>query len=539
MSESGGSNSMNAADPLSRESWQRMGTQSSYFPSGREALQRVFGTNFTSRIVGDMEGDEMLKVTWLSATLFFVVGGYWLLRSLKDPIISTIDGVEYIPQAKIASLFVVFALVIVYNKLLDVYPKHHLFYMMGCAYGVIFAVIALALMHPTIGLANTQADPSRLLGWISYVTIESFGSMVVQCYWALVNASVDVNFAKKNFGIIVAGAQIGSILGPTLATQVEYIGIASLYFIGALVMFMMVGAMYLYISKFVPEGAMEKTSEPVVESKTPKKDQGIMEGFYLFYEHDYVKGIFAVSSLYMIQVTVVDYMMKVLAKERYALMFPNDPQAALSAFASFMGYFGQITNSISFLFSLFGTGMIIKHFGLTWTLIAFPVLLLGCTVLVFTMPNLWIVFFVMLIMKGMSYALNNPTKEILYQATSSSIKFKCKSWIDTFGQRGSKAAGSIVTNAFATSIVDLANYGSAVGLVISVLLIWVSNYMGKEFEALSERGEKVGDPSASLAAQLAAMQNQKEDTSCTIDEEGQNNNEMRGKASAQDQQGNS
>jgi hypothetical protein len=27
--------------------------------------------------------------------LFFVVGGYWLLRSLKDPIMSVIDGVEY------------------------------------------------------------------------------------------------------------------------------------------------------------------------------------------------------------------------------------------------------------------------------------------------------------------------------------------------------------------------------------------------------------------------------------------------------------
>lgn len=54
---------------------------------------------------------------------------------------------------------------------------------------------------------------------------QSFGSMVVQCYWALVNASVDVTFAKKNFGLIVAGAQIGSILGPTLATQAGVIGV--------------------------------------------------------------------------------------------------------------------------------------------------------------------------------------------------------------------------------------------------------------------------------------------------------------------------
>ena len=127
------------------------------------------------------------------------------------------------------------------------FPKHQLFYMMGGAYGVLFTGMGLALMHPTIGLANTKADPTRILGWLSYVTIESFGSMVVQCYWALVNASVDVTFAKKNFGIIVAGAQIGSILGPTVATQAEFIGIPILYLGGAAIMFMMITAMYFYV----------------------------------------------------------------------------------------------------------------------------------------------------------------------------------------------------------------------------------------------------------------------------------------------------
>lgn len=64
----------------------------------------------------------------------------------------------------------------------------------------------------------------------------------------------------------------------------------------------------------------------------------------------------------------------------------------------------------------------------------------------------------MMVIKGMSYALNNPCKEILYQVTSTTIKFKCKSWIDTFGQRSSKAAGSLVTNAFATSLPQLVKY---------------------------------------------------------------------------------
>ncbi|KAJ1428062.1 TLC ATP/ADP transporter-domain-containing protein [Ochromonadaceae sp. CCMP2298] len=422
-----------------------MGTQT---PASRAS---AFIDKMTRRITGDLEGEDLMRVVWLSTTLFFIVGGYWLLRSLKDPIMSAINGVEYIPQAKIASLFVVFALVIVYNKMLDMYPKHHVFYMMGGVYGVLFALMGLLLMHPTIGLANEAAHPTRFLGWLSYVTIESFGSMVVQCFWALVNSSVDVTFAKKNFGLIVAGAQIGSILGPTLATHAETIGITPLYMLGSVVMFLMVSAMYFYIQRFGPP------EEPAEVEKTdkPKKSEGVMEGFYLFWEHDYVKGIFAVSSLYMVQVTVIDYMMKVLAKERYALLYPDDPQLALRAFASFMGYFGQTTNSISFLFSLFGTGAVIQRFGLTATLVAFPSLMLACTLGVWLLPNIWVVFVVMMVIKGMSYALLNPTKEILYQMTGNNIKFKCKSWIDTFGQRGSKAAGSLITNAFASSMADL------------------------------------------------------------------------------------
>jgi AAA family ATP:ADP antiporter len=501
---------------LASEKWQRMDTGNSF---SSRALR--YFDNLRRNVTGDLDGDDLLKVLWLSATLFFVVGGYWLLRSLKDPIISVIDGVEYIPSAKIASLFVVFALVIVYNKLLDIFPKHHLFYMMGIGYGGLFALMGLLLMHPTIGLSNTKADPYRWLGWVSYITIESFGSMVVQSYWALVNASVDVNFAKKNFGLVVAGAQIGSILGPSLATQADTIGIPLLYMTGAAIMFFMVAAMKAYIDRF---GAPEE-KKIVKDQKKSGKEEGIMEGFYLFWEHDYVKGIFVVSSLYMIQVTIVDYMMKVLAKDRYEALYPDDPQAALRNFASFMGFFGQTTNLISFLFSLFGTGMIIQRYGLQITLISFPALLLLCAVVVYISPTIWVVFAVMMIMKGMSYALNNPTKEILYQQTSTGIKFKCKSWIDTFGQRSAKAAGSLVTNAFASSMVDLVAYGSIVGVVGSAFLIWVSYYMGKEFEELSAAGIKVGEAIEHVQVhseiELGSQQNDDEDTSCGVAEEGQ------------------
>jgi AAA family ATP:ADP antiporter len=45
----------------------------------------------------------------------------------------------------------------------------------------------------------------------------------------------------------------------------------------------------------------------------------------------------------------------------------------------------------------------------------------------------------MVAIKSLSYALNNPCKEIMYLPTSKDIKFKAKGWIDGFGGRSAKA----------------------------------------------------------------------------------------------------
>eukprot|EP00957_Ditylum_brightwellii_P122550 9345545-Ditylum_brightwellii.AAC.1 len=108
-----------------------------------------------------------------------MIGGYWLLRSLKDPVLTALCGVTVIPKAKMLSVFVVLGVVAVYNRLLDSdTPKHHLFYVFGSFYFVLFSIIATLLADETIGLPNQEPDPTRILGWISYCSIESFGSVM-------------------------------------------------------------------------------------------------------------------------------------------------------------------------------------------------------------------------------------------------------------------------------------------------------------------------------------------------------------------------
>ena len=203
------------------------------------AFERVF-----ERLYGKMTFEEKLRLIWLAGTLFFIIGGYWLLRSLKDPVIATICGVEYIPKAKMLSVLVVLVLVFVYNKLIDMFPKHQLFYIVGGFYAGLFTLIACLLAAPATAqtsIYNTNASPYRLIGWISYCSIESFGSIGVSLFWAFTNSTYNLEGAKKAYGLMVACAQLGSIAGPTLVSVgTEAYGVPTIYFCGALCMVAMV-----------------------------------------------------------------------------------------------------------------------------------------------------------------------------------------------------------------------------------------------------------------------------------------------------------
>lgn len=80
---------------LSDEKWQRMGTQTA------SSRATAFLDRMVRKVTGGLEGEDLLRVIWLSGTLFFIVGGYWLLRSLKDPIMTAINGVSTILTAAI------------------------------------------------------------------------------------------------------------------------------------------------------------------------------------------------------------------------------------------------------------------------------------------------------------------------------------------------------------------------------------------------------------------------------------------------------
>jgi ATP:ADP antiporter, AAA family len=419
---------------------------------------------------GDLSADEFRRFGMLSFTLLFIIGTYWLMRPLKDGIFISMVGKTYLPYAKMLSFCFILPIVLIYAKLVDLFAKQKLFYILCSAYSLLFLIITYLLKDPVIGLQNTVANPDRYLGWVIYLSIESFGSLLVSLFWSFVASNTDTSSAKKGYGLIIFGAQIGSMIGPALAIKAKVFGIPFLTLLVSAGLMVVPLLVKLFITAYPASGE---------QTVTKKKKSSPVEGLKLLFSRKYLLGILGVSTLYEVVGTILDLQLKFLAADTYSTS---------EELTSFLGMFGLATNAMTFFLALVGTSFFIRRFGLTFCLVVYPIFTGVIILVAWSTPVLWIMFGSMLLVKALSYALNNPCKEIMYIPTSKDVKFKAKSVIDMFGGRSAKATGSGI-KAMVTSTAAPIAYGAIISLGIVGVWIAAALYVGRKNKSLTDSNQ--------------------------------------------------
>jgi len=149
------------------------------------------------------------------------------LDSIKDPAFSTLLSMASQPWAKIFSITTTGAVVTLYNRHAPQYFNHKdkrrrctLFYGINTIYSVLFVVVGLLLSWtitesdvPKESHDGSETIPRAILGYVTYVLIESYGSLLVCIFWSFTNDEVSLESAKSSYGYIVAVGQIGAICG--------------------------------------------------------------------------------------------------------------------------------------------------------------------------------------------------------------------------------------------------------------------------------------------------------------------------------------
>jgi AAA family ATP:ADP antiporter len=451
--------------------------------------------------LGDFEPGELKKFGLLSAIFILVIGVYWALRPLKDSVFMAVVGVNYQPIAKWISLIVVFPLVLIYNKLIDIFPRQRMFYALCTIYAVLALIFAFLMQSKAYGLSVGVPSYDRWWGWAWYVYVESFGSLIVALFWAFAADTTKPESAVRGYPLVAFGGQLGNILGPlTVATimrlfthfeagpegelpieaaETNAFVIAGLVVFAAMIMFAIMGLIW-YFMKAVPKDQL--VGYHTKDEKEKESEPGFFEGLKLIFSSGYLLGIFAIISAYEVIITVIDYNFKAAVNAQYPLAH----QAT-----EYLADYGMWVGIISMLSILLGINKIQKFMSLSAALALLPLLVTVAVLGVKMYPIIGVLFWIMVLSKAINYALNQPSMKQLYIPVSKDAKYKSQAFIEMYGSRGAKAVGSAV-NVWRKTFI--AKYGLVNGLAsfismctwasLAIIGVWfpIALYLGRTYQ---------------------------------------------------------
>lgn len=493
---------------------------------------------------GTHDSKEWLRPYWLGTGLFLALFSFWILDSLKDPILGVLtqDLEQHQPTAKLFSVATTVGLVLLIEYIShhreeeqrkfderqyqqnagdsmredsqpwarmsvgtsDEYRNHEIsdssytdktsiFVSIGIPYVVLFGVIAYFLQFNHTVNNSTDAKATGMttdtttfwtcIGYVTFAAIESFGSIIVATFWSYVNSTLSLAMAEQYYGLVVAIAQLGAIGGSTMVTSNIWTHV-TLIILACLVLVLHILVMVVYGRTFQPTSSTLGKEKDTDERTEPT----LWSGLHLILKHNYVILILGVSCLYEVSLTCLNYQMTLLGYKRF-----SSSESSGASFAQFMGYYGQLVNITSLFISSVAFPYLIRRYGLKYTLRIFPTLLVLVNIIAFgALPgNLVVLFISLAILKAMTYSIQNPSEELLYLPTSDSIKFKSKFWIDVVGARVAKAIGSSINN-FAGSVDKSIRVASAPSLLTAAALWYTCYRAGLYFDRLVATKSIVG-----------------------------------------------
>ncbi len=444
---------------------------------------------------------ERLKFIFLGVTYFLIVCGYSIVKDLKDSIFITMVGRTYYPLAKLIALCVLIPAIFFYSKIVDKLRRYQLLAFYGTLFGLLGILFAILLGHPTIGLANTNASPHRLFGWIFYFFVEGYSPFLVSVFWAFAHSITSPRGAKNHYPYMVSASKVGGMVGVGSAWVIfTWYGSASLSSYhdvlihqlvlgGASCVILVIPFVVYMLMRKVPgrylhgyEAAYKAEKE---KSKLGKDETGMWSGLVLLLKYPYVLGIFGMIYFYELIAQVLGYLRLGVA------------QSHAVNISHLSGYLLKMTfmmHAVGFFISFFGTSALMKRLGERTCLILIPVIsgVLLAYLMVETTPAIlagaWVIF------KAVNYAFAWPVRESLYIPTVKSIKFKSKAWIDAFGSKVAKSSGqafNIMISKLGVVISAGPIYSIFFGSVVS-LWFFVAYFLGRRFDWAVRNNEVIG-----------------------------------------------
>lgn len=372
------------------------------------------------RTFGDVRAGEAHNVILLFINIFLLLVSYYILKTVREPLILQTGGAEGKTYASAAQAALLVLYVPAYGWLASQMTARRLvttvlLFFIGCIQLFFFTGVAGV---PYVGI-------------VFYVWVGIFSLTTIAQFWSFANDIYAKTEGDRLFPLIAIGATAGAPLGAFVAEQMFSRGFSP-WFMMQLAAVLLLIHLVLYTTvhrdrtTHAPRGKIEDTSN----------------GFALVMKSKYLTLIALLLVLLNIVNTTGEYILSRMVTEQAAALGVADPGAYIGAF--YGNYFFWVNIASVVLQALF-VSRVVKLMGMGGVLFALPIVALGAYGLVLLSAGLSLVRWAKTAENSFDYSFMNTAKQMLWLPTSRSEKYKGKQAIDTFFVRfGDLLAAGVV-----------------------------------------------------------------------------------------------
>lgn len=430
-------------------------------------FQRLLGKAF--RPFSKVEPKEATTVALMTLIAFLLLTAYYLLKTVREPLILLQGGAEVKLYARAAQTLIMVGLVYVYGELARRVGRMKLLLVV-----FLFFVSNLAIF--TV-LARTDIQ----IGLAFFLWVGVFSYTVVAQFWALAADIFTEEQGKRLFPIIGGGSSVGALAGTRLAKALMPYGSWALMG-GAVVILLVCVTLIAWVERRAARNPQK------VDEAHPDEPLSTEGAFHLLARDKYLLFIAGMAVVLNWVNTSGEYLL-----DRTLLLAANEPLAPGVTQQTFIGafkadYFAWY-NMLGVLMQLFAVSRVLRYVGVRRALLFMPAFaLIGYGAAAF-FPVLAVVRLVKIGENSLQYSLQDTTRHALFLVTSRVEKFVGKTAVDTIAVRlGSIAAAVMVF--FGTRAGMSLRAFAVLNAVLTVVWVAFVIAIGKEHRRRSAEGDE-------------------------------------------------
>lgn len=395
---------------------------------------------------------------------FLTIAAYSIIGPARGALLMTKFGPDTLPWVYLASAALTGAVVFIYSRFSHA-PRKLLI-------GGSLAMLAVTLVAGAFAVSAT-ALPSVAFGYFLWTDV--FGIMSATLFWTYANDVFTRDESKRMFGLIAAGAPLGSIAGALLMKVL----VGSMGPIPMLMVAAGIFAAVLPIFFFMESRSKERGAKPAPASTAAAAvpEKGIIKTILA---SPFLIFLTVVVALERLVPDITNYLYSVAATAAYA----GDPKGMAQMFANVNFY----TSIASFTASSLLVGLTLRKIGTGGSLMTAGLVNLALFALYPFMPTLGVAALFFGLDGVTRYTWFKTAKESTYAATDRDTIYRVKAFIEMFVYRFARGLAGLLL--LGVAWLQGGPTGAALlGIPLALLWLYSSWRMGREHKKLEAANE--------------------------------------------------